>query len=557
MLEMYSEADSEIAGPLIPLRDGTAVTVRHRGILSKPEKSTVIAFGFLLVVSFVAFWAFALSHLQFPASGWQLILGVTALLAFGVCEFLRVLQGAFLMVCTWFAKNPVPLSAPPGLRVAILTTIVPSKEPLSIVARTLAAMKKIQYPGGTVDVWILDEGDDDAVKAVCAELDVKHFTRKGKPQYHQNRGPFRTKTKAGNHNSWRDNHERDYDVVAQMDPDHMPFPNFLERTLGFFRDPNVGFVVAPQVYGNLNSCFVAKGAAEHAYIFHGIIQRAGGAIGSPILIGTNHLYRTRAWDSMGGYQDCIIEDHLTSMHCHGTINPATGHKWKGVYTPDILSIGEGPTSWSDYFTQQERWAYGIAEILLKHSSRMLPKVAPIQALFYGTVQLFYPGVAVTFLLSLFLCLVTVLLGARPVFLHGNMVTFVGLWALGLLTQMGFFLYMQRFNLTAGERASSCKVAMLLTLLTAPVYTSAFVQLLLGKRLGYVVTPKGTASTANSWRTFIPHMAGLALYAPVMLAAAISNNSTGMFWSFFTSVTLAPLPAAVLISTLKSKWSGNV
>ena len=46
-------------------------------------------------------------------------------------------------------------------------------------------------------------------------------------------GPFRARTEHGDHNSWRAEHEHRYDVVAQMDPDHVPFPNFLERTLGY------------------------------------------------------------------------------------------------------------------------------------------------------------------------------------------------------------------------------------------------------------------------------------------------------------------------------------
>ena len=52
------------------------------------------------------------------------------------------------------------------------------------------------------------------------------------------------------------------------------------------------------------------------------------------------------------------------MRVHAHVNPATGNRWKGVYTPDVVAVGEGPTSWTDYFNQQKRWAYGIWEILL-------------------------------------------------------------------------------------------------------------------------------------------------------------------------------------------------
>ena len=36
-----------------------------------------------------------------------------------------------------------------------------------MVRRTLAAAKRITYQG-VLDVWLLDEGDDPAVRAVCA-----------------------------------------------------------------------------------------------------------------------------------------------------------------------------------------------------------------------------------------------------------------------------------------------------------------------------------------------------------------------------------------------------
>ena len=213
----------------------------------------------------------------------------------------------------------------PGLRVAVLTTIVPAREPLELVMMTLRAMKRIRHDG-ELDVWLLDEGNDPEVRRRCAEIGVRHFSRREHPEWNQASGPFRAKTKHGNHNAWRMLHELDYDVVAQMDPDHVPYPNFLERTLGYFADPDTAFVVAPQVYGNMSESFVARGAAELAYIFHGIIQRGGNGHGAPLLIGTNHLYRPAALRQIGGYQDCIIEDHLTALVTYGAVNAATGNE---------------------------------------------------------------------------------------------------------------------------------------------------------------------------------------------------------------------------------------
>jgi len=59
-----------------------------------------------------------------------------------------------------------------------------------------------------------------------------------------------TKTKHGNHNRWLWEYAGDYDVVMFVDTDHVPLPIMAERLLGYFRDPDVAFVVGPQFYGN-------------------------------------------------------------------------------------------------------------------------------------------------------------------------------------------------------------------------------------------------------------------------------------------------------------------
>ena len=260
-------------------------------------------------------------------------------------------------------------------------------------------MRRIEYEGGDVDVWILDEGDDATVRATAARLGVEHFSRRPHPNFNTPSGQFRAGTKAGNHNAWAAVHGHEYDIVAELDPDHVPGPHFLDRTLGYFRDPDVGFVVAPQVYGDIHTGLISHGAGSQAYVFHGVVQRGGNGLGAPLLIGTNHTYRMDAWKQIGGYQDSIIEDHLTSMTLHGTVNPRTGRCWKGVYTPDVVAIGQAPSTWSDLFGQQRRWAYGVADLALHHSWRLARRLTWRQRLVYALLQSFYPGVAITWVLG--------------------------------------------------------------------------------------------------------------------------------------------------------------
>jgi Glycosyl transferase family group 2 len=448
---------------------------------------------------------------------------------------MQLVAAARTWALTYFAaaaQDPIPMAVPPGLRVALLTTIVPGKEPVDLVMTTLRAMTRVRHDG-PVDVWLLDEGDDPEVRRRCAELGVRHFSRKGRPEWNQAAGPYRARTKHGNHNAWRAAHERQYDVVAQMDPDHVPYPNFLERTLGYFADPDTAFVVAPQVYGNLTESFVARGAAELAYLFHGIIQRGGNGRGAPLLIGTNHLYRPAAFDQIGGYQDCIIEDHLTSMVVYSATNPGTGNRWRGVYTPDILAVGEGPATYTDFFSQQKRWAYGIWQIARQHSPAAFGRMGDRgQRWSFVALQLHYPTAAFSWVAGVALSLLYLVGGVTVTRLP------VAVWAALFLTNVvtGFLLvqFTRRFNLVRHERRSWGLAGMALELVTAPIYTAAAVAQLAGRPLAYVVTAKGTSATADGWRAFRPHAGWAALALGGMLAGVLAGHD---YWSLYLWATI--------------------
>jgi cellulose synthase (UDP-forming) len=509
-------ASATLVGPVDHSHDPR---VQFRRVASPYERAGLTLLVLLNATTAALFISWLLLPAHIPGHGvvgfgnWQLgVARISFCVVIGV-EVIRLVQNFAVWMFAFNASDPVPKALKSGWRVAMLTTIVPSREPLHVAERTLKAMLQVRYRG-TVDVWILDEGDDPAVKAMAARLGVHHFSRKGLAQFNTAGGAFRAKTKSGNHNSWRAHHERDYDVVAQMDPDHVPLPCFLERTLGYFRDPDVAFVVAPQVYGNMYDNWVAHGASVQQYLFSGVVERGGNGLSAPLLIGTNHLYRPAAWRQIGGYQDSIIEDHLTSMRVQGTTNPATDNNWKGVYTPDVLAIGEAPASWTDYFNQQKRWSYGVWEILLKRKLRKGIRLSLSQRLMYGLVQFYYPSVGSTVLLGTVATSIYLLLGITA--LHVNGAAWVTLWSLNMATWFILWLWLRRFYLAEHERSELGIPGMLLALFAGPVYVAAAARALLGRRLKYVVTAKGKLRTDDSARTFALHTVWGSVAAVLMI-----------------------------------------
>ena len=513
-------ACSEIAGPL---DFSPEPWVKYRPVATPSQRLTLTLLIALNAVAGLVFigWLLMPAHVPGPGvlgtGGWRLAVARLSFCVVVGVELIRLVQNFAVWVFASKAADPVPKAPEAGLRVAMLTTIVPAKEPLHVVEQTLRAMLAVRYRG-RVDVWILDEGNDPKVKEMARRLGVLHFSRKGIPEFNQPSGQFRAKTKAGNHNAWRYQFERYYDVVAQMDPDHAPLPCFLKRTLGYFRDPDVAFVVAPQVYGNMYENWVAHGASVQQYLFSGVVERGGNGLDAPLLIGTNHLYRPSAWREIGGYQDAMVEDHMTGMRVQGTVNPKTGDNWLGVYTPDVLAIGEGPASWTDYFNQQKRWAYGIWEILLKPKLRAGIRLQRHQRLLYGLVQFYYPSVGATTLLGTVATGIYLLLGITAISMNGGQ--WLALWSASMVSWLILWLWLRRFNLAEHERREIGVSGMVLALFAGPIYVAAGARALLRRPLAYAVTAKGSLRSADTFKTFRLHVLW-ATAALILLAASFS------------------------------------
>ena len=229
-----------------------------------------------------------------------------------------------------------------------------------MLEETLRALVAMEYPH---DTWVLDERDDDEVRALCAALGAHHFTRKGIPRYQEPEGRFAARSKHGNYNAWLTEvgFER-YDVIAAFDPDHVPEAEFLSAVLGYFDDPSVGYVQAAQAYYNQAASFIARGAAEETYLYYSSIQMTAYALGYPIVVGSHNTHRTAALRDVGGFAPRRRRPPDRSSTARAG--------WRGVYVPLRLAAGITPVDWGGYLTQQRRWARSVIDVKL----RLLPKL---------------------------------------------------------------------------------------------------------------------------------------------------------------------------------------
>jgi cellulose synthase/poly-beta-1,6-N-acetylglucosamine synthase-like glycosyltransferase len=538
------DTHSRLAGPLTE-PSGPVHRVRYTKLLAKePHRIRAV----LLMTLAPVLTGVLLVYLVWPthwveregADSWLVGLDIAMLTAIGLIELFMLVNVVSIAHATMVARDPIPVVPEPGTRVAFLTTYVPGKEPLSMVRATLEGATRTRHDGH-LDVWLLDEGDDDRARALCAELGVRHFTRKGRAEWNRPKGPHKARTKHGNYNAWIAAHGEEYAFFASVDTDHVPLPNFLERMMGYFRDPDVAFVVGPQVYGNYTAP-VTKAAESQQFLFHALIQRAGNRYRAPMFVGTNNVVRVAALRQIGGLRDSITEDMATGFELHRHRNPATGAYWRSVYTPDVLAVGEGPASWTDFFSQQMRWSRGTYETLFTQYWKA-PFTMPWGRLFSYTLMLvYYPMTAVNWLLGIVSCVLFLCFGAS-----GTQVTasvWLMLYSDAAALQVGLYLWNRRHNVSPHEPEGSGGLAgMAMSALSAPIYLKSLGAALLRLPCRFVVTPKGGDASPDRLLTFRIHLFWAAVLSASLTASLLLDHSHVAMrtWAVLaTAVSLAPV-----------------
>lgn len=338
----------------------------------------VFLFLGLWSVAYFALWWFQRAHINQP-------------LLF-VLLSLATWYGVFRVMVGWYnafhIEQPEPQAAPDGLSVAIFTTSSPG-EPYAMFVRTLAAVREIHYPHTT---YLLDDTRDPRFVELAGEMGAVHLGLIGLPG-----------AKAGKINAALDRTTEEFILV--LDPDHIPFPEFLHRVLGYFHDQQVGFVQVSQAYHNAGQSFVARAAAEQTFAFYGPIMQGMQGTGTAVAIGANCVFRRRALESIGGHGIGLAEDLVTSIRLH-----AKG--WKSVYVPEVVSRGLVPADLDSYLKQQLKWSRGVYDVLLREYPRAFRRLTSHQKISYFMIGSYYI-VGVTALVYIAIPLIYLWTGRQP------------------------------------------------------------------------------------------------------------------------------------------------
>jgi cellulose synthase (UDP-forming) len=264
------------------LRERREGSPRHARIPSPPAPPSTIAEGSARELAFQA-----LATLALALGGWYLAWRWTEslnpdALAFSICvaaaETLAYVGSVLFFLSLWRVADPAPASPPRSVAdiageplgedrsIEVDVFITTYDEPVDLVRLSVQDAKRLRYPHPlAISIHVLDDGRRPGMAAMAAEEGVRYLTR-----------PTNAGFKAGN---LRNGLERTRgDLVVVCDADTRLLPSFLEKTLGYFRDPRVAWVQTPQRFVD-----VARGERLPGWLAsRARLGRAGRALGRAV-----------------------------------------------------------------------------------------------------------------------------------------------------------------------------------------------------------------------------------------------------------------------------------
>lgn len=396
-------------------------------------------------------------------------------------ELFNLVQAAgFWWTCAHQRARP-PSTPLPGAPVDVDVFVPVYDEPVDVVEATVAGAARMT--AARVRLHVLDDGGNPEVE----ELAVRHGAA-------YVRRTVRAGAKAGNLNHALARTSAPF--VAVFDCDHVPDPDFLERTLGHFVLGRTAFVQTPQYYANARATDVAGAAWAQQALFFGPIARGKDGLEAMICCGTNVVFRREALQEAGGFPEgSLTEDFELSLRLHE-------RGWTSAYLPEVLARGLGPEDMASYAGQQSRWARGCISAIPKVLRARLPWRVRLQYLLSG--MFFLTGW--TFLVYMSLPVIRLLTGAQPL---------AGASADQFLLHFAPYYAGALMAVAVAGGGSYTFAAFALTAATFWVQVRAGVVAVLRRPGRFVVTPK-RGSGKGDLSTAAP---ALAVIAVLVLAAA--------------------------------------
>ena len=430
-----------------------------------------------------------------------------------------------------------------------VTIQLPMFNEYNVVERLIRAVCKINYPIDKLEIQVLDDSTDDTV--TLANKIIDEYKAKGFNIKHIHRID-RTGYKAGALKAGLDVAEGEF--VAIFDADFVPNADFLEETIPYFTNPEIGLVQTRWEHLNEDRSMITKAQALALDAHFCVEQQTRSNAGFFFSFnGTAGIWRKETIIDAGNWQaDTLTEDLDLSYR-------AQLKGWKFIYLNEVTSPAELPEDINSLKIQQFRWTKGAVETAIK----LIPKI--IKAKLPFTVKLECYAHLTSNIVFPFIIL-TALLNIPVVFIKNsfegvdNFYTLMSIFVFATVSTFIFYSYGQKtIHTDWRKRLLLFPVFMAGSMGMAVNNSKAIFEAIIGKKTAFVRTPKtGDAKikiekykTKRISSTVIVELV-LALYFLLGIGLSIYYKEIAaipfqlMFLSGFGSIGLLSLRHSILL-----------
>ena len=260
--------------------------------------------------------------------------------------------------------DAIPPATPRDFTEKRVVIVIPTyNEPPEVLMPTLLAAKEVKL---ATQVWVLDDGRRNWVRDVCEGLNIVWRTRDNNDY-----------AKAGNINAALP--DIDADIIAVLDADHVPAPEFISSTIGYFDDDEVAVVQTPQDFYNQDSFehYVLGDRVMHEEeLFYRAMAVGRNRWDAAFWVGTGALIRMDVLRHIGGVATySVTEDIATTITMHR-------QGWHTIHHNEVLARGLAPTDAHQYLTQRFRWGSGAMQVMRKQRFMTTPGLTFMQRMSY-------------------------------------------------------------------------------------------------------------------------------------------------------------------------------
>ncbi|XWS76032.1 hypothetical protein CRYUN_Cryun01aG0142800 [Craigia yunnanensis] len=234
---------------------------------------------------------------------------------------------------------------------------IPMCNEREVYHQSIAAVCIMDWPKERMLVQVLDDSDELDVQLLI-KAEVQKWQQRGVHILYRHR-LIRTGYKAGNLKSAMScDYVNNYEFVAIFDSDFQPAPDFLKKTIPYFKgNDDLALVQTRWAFVNKDENLLTRLQNINLSFHFEVEQQVNGVfINFFGFNGTAGVWRIKALEDCGGWLErTTVEDMDIAVRAH-----LCG--WKFVYLNDVKCLCELPESYEAYKKQQHRWHSGPMQL---------------------------------------------------------------------------------------------------------------------------------------------------------------------------------------------------